>query len=331
MNTITIARQTVPQTAALAPMASVADTAYRTLCAEHGACMTTGELVSAKGLCYGSKGSAELCRITAAERPMGLQLFGSEPDFIAEAVRMLLDFQPDWIDLNMGCPVPKVVNQGAGSALMKTPELAEECLKAAVRSAEGKVAVTVKMRIGWDAQSINAVDFAKRMEAAGAETIAVHARTRTQFYSGNADWSQIAAVKQAVHVPVIGNGDITCGADAVRMYRETDCDLVMVGRASYGNPWIFEEIIHALDGSPFTPPDVEARLREMLRHMRMILDNSEKSEQLAMREARKHALWYLRGYPGAAAFRARSAGLCTYADAEALAADYLAYRASKSK
>lgn len=331
MNTITIARQTVPQTAALAPMASVADTAYRTLCAEHGACMTTGELVSAKGLCYGSKGSAELCRITAAERPMGLQLFGSEPDFIAESVRMLLDFQPDWIDLNMGCPVPKVVNQGAGSALMKTPELAEECLKAAVRSAEGKVAVTVKMRIGWDAQSINAVDFAKRMEAAGAEAIAVHARTRTQFYSGNADWSQIAAVKQAVHVPVIGNGDITCGADAVRMYRETGCDLVMVGRASYGNPWIFEEIIHALDGSPFTPPDVEARLREMLRHMRMILDNSEKSEQLAMREARKHALWYLRGYPGAAAFRARSAGLCTYADAEALAADYLAYRASRSK
>lgn len=331
MNTITIARQTVPQTAALAPMASVADTAYRTLCAEHGACMTTGELVSAKGLCYGSKGSAELCRITAAERPMGLQLFGSEPDFIAEAVRMLLDFQPDWIDLNMGCPVPKVVNQGAGSALMKTPELAEKCLKAAVRSAEGKVAVTVKMRIGWDAQSINAVDFAKRMEAAGAEAIAVHARTRTQFYSGNADWSQIAAVKQAVHVPVIGNGDITCGADAVRMYRETGCDLVMVGRASYGNPWIFEEIIHALDGSPFTPPDVEARLREMLRHMRMILDNSEKSDQLAMREARKHALWYLRGYPGAAAFRARSAGLCTYADAEALAADYLAYRASRSK
>lgn len=326
MNTITIARQTVPQTASLAPMASVADTAYRTLCAEHGACMTTGELVSAKGLCYGSKGSAELCRITAAERPMGLQLFGSEPDFIGEAVRMLLDFQPDWIDLNMGCPVPKVVNQGAGSALMKTPELAEECLKAAVRAAEGKVAVTIKMRIGWDAEHINAVEFAKRMEAAGAEAIAVHARTRTQFYSGNADWKQIAAVKQAVSVPVIGNGDITSGADAVRMYRETGCDLVMVGRASYGNPWIFEEIIHALNGTAFTPPDVESRLREMLRHMRMILDHSEKSEQLAMREARKHALWYLRGYPGAAAFRARSAGLCTYADAEALAADYLAYR-----
>lgn len=331
MKTVTIARQTVPQTAALAPMASVADTAYRTLCTEYGACMTTGELVSAKGLCYGSKGSAELCRITPAERPMGLQLFGSEPEFIAEAVQRIMPFQPDWIDLNMGCPVPKVVNQGAGSALMKTPRLAEECLKAAVRAADGQCAVTIKMRIGWDAEHINAVDFAKRMESAGAEAIAVHARTRTQYYSGNADWKQIAAVKAAVSVPVIGNGDITSGADAVRMYRETGCDLVMVGRASYGNPWIFEEIIHALDGTPFVQPDVEQRLHEMLRHIRMILDNSEKSEQLAMREARKHALWYLRGYPGAAAFRARSAGLVTYADAEQLVADYLAYRAEKKR
>lgn len=327
MKTVTIARQTVPQTAALAPMASVADTAYRTLCAEYGACMTTGELVSAKGLCYGSKGSAELCRITAAERPMGLQLFGSEPDFIAEAVKRILPFAPDWIDLNMGCPVPKVVNQGAGSALMKTPQLAEDCLKAAVKAAEGKCAVTVKMRIGWDSAHINAVEFAKRMESGGAEAIAVHARTRTQYYSGNADWSQIAAVKAAVSVPVIGNGDIASGADALRMYRETGCDLVMVGRASYGNPWIFSEIVHAVDGKSFTQPDVETRLREMLRHIRMILDHSEKTEQLAMREARKHALWYLRGYPGAAAFRARSAGLCTYADAEQLVADYLASRA----
>lgn len=331
MKTVTIARQTVPQTAALAPMASVADTAYRTLCTEYGACMTTSELVSAKGLCYGSKGSAELCRITPAERPMGLQLFGSEPEFIAEAVQRIMPFQPDWIDLNMGCPVPKVVNQGAGSALMKTPRLAEECLKAAVRAADGQCAVTIKMRIGWDAEHINAVDFAKRMESAGAEAIAVHARTRTQYYSGNADWKQIAAVKAAVSVPVIGNGDITSGADAVRMYRETGCDLVMVGRASYGNPWIFEEIIHALDGTPFVQPDVEQRLHEMLRHIRMILDNSEKSEQLAMREARKHALWYLRGYPGAAAFRARSAGLVTYADAEQLVADYLAYRSERQR
>lgn len=323
MKTVLIAGHEVPQTAALAPMASVADTSYRLLCTKQGACMTTGELVSAKGLCYGSKGSAELCRITPEERPMGLQLFGSEPEFIGEAVQRILPFHPDFIDLNMGCPVPKVVNQGAGSALMKTPELAETLMKTAVRSADGACPVTVKMRIGWDAEHINAVSFAKRMEAAGAAAITVHGRTRTQFYSGRADWSQIAAVKQVVSVPVIGNGDITCGADALRMYAETGCDLVMVGRASYGNPWIFEEIACAVSGETFTPPEIPERLQEMLRHIRMILDRSEKKEPLAMREARKHALWYLRGYPGAAAFRARSATLNSYAEAEQLVQDYL--------
>ena len=254
---------------------------------------------------------------------MGLQLFGSEPEFIAEAVKRLLPFQPDWIDLNMGCPVPKVVNQGAGSALMKTPELAEAVMRAAVRAADGAVPVTVKMRTGWDAASVNAVEFAKRMEAAGAAAITVHGRTRMQYYSGTADWAPIAAVKTAVQVPVIGNGDVQSGADALRMYRETGCDLVMVGRATYGNPWIFEEIAHALAGEPYEAPDVRTRLNEMLRHIRMILEMSEKSEQLAMREARKHALWYLRGRPGAAAFRARSASLETYADAEALVREYL--------
>ena len=324
MKMVTIAGQTVPQTAALAPMASVADTAYRTRCRAYGACMTTGELVSAKGLCYGSRGSAELCRITEAERPMGLQLFGAEPEFIAEAVRRMLPFQPDWIDLNMGCPVPKVVNQGAGSALMKTPELAEALVRAAVTAAEGRVGITVKMRIGWDAEHIHAADFARRMEQAGAAAITVHGRTRTQFYGGTADWTQIAAVRKAVSVPVIGNGDIQSGEDALRMYRETGVDLVMVGRASYGNPWIFTEIAHAVEGKPYASPDVEARLNEMLLHIRMILDTSGKSERLAMREARKHALWYLRGRPGAAAFRARSAALESYADAEQLVRDYLA-------
>ncbi|MBR6420111.1 MAG: tRNA dihydrouridine synthase DusB [Oscillospiraceae bacterium] len=323
MREVTICGQRVPQTAALAPMASVADTAYRTLCKQHGACMTTGELISAKGLCYGSKGSAELCRITEAERPMGLQLFGSEPEFMAEGVRRMLDFAPDWIDINMGCPVPKVVTQGAGSALMKTPELAEEIVRAAVKAADGKLPITVKMRIGWDEAHVNAAEFAKRMEGAGADTICVHGRTRTQFYSGEADWSQIAAVKQAVSVPVIGSGDVTSGEDALRMYRETGCDLVMVGRATYGNPWIFEEIAAAVAGKPYQAPEVPERLREMLRHIRMILDTSDKPEKLAMREARKHALWYLRGEPHAAAFRARSAQLSTYAEAEALVAEYL--------
>ena len=329
MKQITLAGITMPQTAALAPMASVADTAYRLLCREHGACMVTGELVSAKGLCYGSRGSAELCRITDAERPMGLQLFGSEPEFIAEAVRRLLPFRPDFIDLNMGCPVPKVVNQGAGAALMKTPELAGQLMREAVKAADGACPVTVKMRTGWDAESVCAAEFAKRMEAEGAAFITVHGRTRTQFYSGNADWKPIAAVKRAVKVPVIGNGDVTDGASALRMYAETGCDLVMAGRATYGNPWLFAEIEAAVSGGTFTPPDAEARLHEMLRHIRMILERSEKSERLAMREARKHALWYLKGYPGASAFRGRSASLESYADAEQLVRDYLAYYAAQ--
>lgn len=322
MKFVTIAGRTVPQTAALAPMASVADTAYRRLNMEHGACMSTGELVSAKGLCYGSQGSAALCRITPSERPMGLQLFGSEPAFIAEAVKLLLPYEPDWIDLNMGCPVPKVVNGGAGSALMRNPKLAAELVQAAVNAAEN-TPVTVKMRIGWDESSVNAVTFAKNVEAAGAAAICVHGRTRTQFYNGTADWSQIAAVKQAVSVPVIGNGDVKSGSECMRMYEETGCDLVMVGRATYGNPWIFNEITAAVEGKEFIPPTIEERLTEMLRHIRMMLDESEKSEALAMREVRKHALWYLRGRPGAAAFRAACCDLKSYADAETLAARYL--------
>ena len=322
MKYVTIAGVTVPQTAALAPMASVADTAYRRLHMEHGACMCTGELVSAKGLCYGSKGSAELCRISQRERPMGLQLFGSEPEFIGQAVEMLLAYAPQWIDLNMGCPVPKVVGGGAGSALMRTPKLAAELVRAAVAHAEG-TPVTVKMRIGWDENSINAVEFAKTVEAAGAAAICVHGRTRSQFYNGTADWSQIAAVKRAVSVPVIGNGDVKSGADCLRMYEETGCDLVMVGRATYGNPWIFDEITAAVEGKAFTKPTIEQQLQEMLRHIRMMLEESDKSEALAMREVRKHALWYLRGRSGAAAFRAACCNLQSYADAEALAARYL--------
>lgn len=322
MKQIHILGMTVPQTAALAPMASVADTAYRLLCTQHGACMTTSELISAKGLCYGSKGSAELCRITDAERPMGLQLFGAEPEFISKAVTMLAEYQPDWIDLNMGCPVPKVVGQGAGSALMRTPELAAKIVDAAVKAA-GNTPVAVKMRIGWDENSVNAVPFARLMESAGSSALTVHGRTRTQFYGGSADWHQIAAVKQAVGIPVIGNGDITSGSDARRMYHETGCDLVMVGRASYGNPWIFEDIAHTVNGESYTYPDIETRLKEMLRHIRMILDHSEKSETLAMREVRKHALWYFRGKPGAAAFRARCCTLSNFADAEKLVDEYL--------
>lgn len=321
MQTITIGSHTFEKTAALAPMAGVADASYRILAKEHGAVLLVSEMISAKGLCYDSKGSAELCRITDAERPMALQLFGSEPEFIARAAAMVQEYNPDFIDLNMGCPVPKVVNTGAGSALMKTPDLAAECVRAAVK--ESSVPVTVKMRIGWDADHINAAEFAKAMETAGAAAITVHGRTKTQLYSGNADWSQIAAVKAAVSVPVIGNGDICSAQDAAAMYAQTGCDLVAVGRATYGNPWIFKEIDSYFKGIPYTPPTPEERMEMMLRHIRMIVKSSKKPPEIAIREARKHASWYMTGHFGAAAFRARCYNLSSYEEAERLAEDFL--------
>ncbi len=321
MQTITIGNHTFDKTAALAPMAGVADASYRLLAKEHGAVLTVSEMISAKGLCYDSKGSAELCRITEAERPMALQLFGSEPEFIARAAALVQEYRPDFIDLNMGCPVPKVVNTGAGSALMKTPELAAECVRAAVR--ESSVPVTVKMRIGWNETQINAVDFAKCMEAAGAAAITIHGRTRSQLYAGKADWSQIAAVKRAVSVPVIGNGDICTAEDAAAMYERTGCDLVAVGRATYGNPWIFREIDSYFRGIPYTPPTPEERMDMMLRHIRMIVEHSPKPPEIAIREARKHASWYMTGHFGAAAFRARCYNLSSYEEAQRLAEDFL--------
>lgn len=321
MQTITIGNHTFNKTAALAPMAGVADESYRRLAKEQGAVLLVSEMISAKGLCYDSKGSAELCRITETERPMALQLFGSEPEFIARACALVQEYRPDFIDLNMGCPVPKVVNTGAGSALMKTPELAAECVRAAVR--ESSVPVTVKMRIGWDAEHINAVEFAQAMEQAGAAAITVHGRTKTQLYTGHADWSQIAAVKRAVSVPVIGNGDICSAQDAAAMYEQTGCDLVAVGRATYGNPWIFKEIDSYFQGIPYTPPTPEERMEMMLRHIRMIVEGSKKPPEVAIREARKHASWYMTGYHGAAGFRARCYNLSSYEEAQRLAEDFL--------
>lgn len=327
IHTIEIAGITVNQTAALAPMAGVADTVYRQLCCEKGAVMCVSEMISAKGLCYNSKGSAELCRITDAERPMGLQLFGSEPEFIAKAVSLLQEYQPDWIDLNMGCPVPKVVNTGAGSALMKTPELAAECVRAAVQ--ESSVPVTVKMRIGWDAEQINAVPFAQQIEAAGAAALTVHGRTKAMLYSGKADWNVIREVKEAVHIPVIGNGDVTSASECIQMYQTTGVDLVAVGRASYGNPWIFQEIDSYFRNVPYSPPTPEQRMEMMLRHIRMIMEHSEKPPALAIREARKHASWYMTGYKEAAVFRARCYQLSDYAQAQRLAEDFLALNHSE--
>lgn len=318
MEYMNIGNVKIKKTAALAPMASVADRAYRILNREFGASYTVSELISAKGLCYNDKKTEELCRVTERERPFALQLFGSEPEFIAKAVRICSGFKPDIIDINMGCPVPKVAGNGAGAALMKDTPLAAEIVSAAVSVSE--VPVTVKIRRGWDEEHINAVKFAVEMEKAGASAVAVHGRTRNQMYSGKSDMNIIKEVKQAVSVPVIGNGDVTSLEECIKMYEYTSCDLVMIGRASYGNPWIFKEISAYYEGEKFTPPTLDERLETMLYHIRLAL--SDKPEHIAIQEARKHSAWYLTGMYEAASFRAKCYSLSSYEDAVKLAKEF---------
>ncbi len=318
MEYINIGNVKIEKTACLAPMASVADRSYRVINREFGACYTVSEMISAKGLCYSDRKTEELCRIVSQERPCGLQIFGSEPEFMAKATEICLKFNPDIIDINMGCPVPKVAGNGSGSALMKDKGLASEIVKS-VKDVS-TVPVTVKIRSGWDEDSINAVEFAEAMQLAGADAIAIHGRTRTQYYSGKADWNIIKNVKKSVTVPVIANGDVKSLDDCLKMYEETNCDLVMIGRASYGNPWIFKEIDSYFKNMEYTPPTLDERLETMLCHLRLSL--KDKPEAIAMREARKHTAWYLTGMYGAAQFRARCYSLSSYDEAVKLAEDF---------
>ncbi|MGN1481746.1 tRNA dihydrouridine synthase DusB [Porcipelethomonas sp.] len=322
MEYLKIGNVKIKKTAALAPMASVADRSYRILCREYGACYTVSELISAKGLCYNDKKTAELCTVTNGERPMALQIFGDDPEFMKKAAEICMKYEPDIIDINMGCPVPKVVNNNSGSALMKDTARAAEIVKA-VKSVSG-VPVTVKIRKGWDKALVNAAEFAKAMEQAGADAIAVHGRTKDQMYSGKADWDIIKQVRESVSVPVIGNGDIDSLESCLAMYEQTGCDLVMIGRATYGNPFIFREIDSYFENLPYSPPSVEERMEVMLYHIRLILSQlGKENEEKAMKEARKHASWYMKGLYGAAGFRAKCYGLSTYDDALRLAEEFL--------
>ncbi len=309
------------RTAALAPMAGVADSAFRQICKEFGACYLVGEMASAKGMHYSDKKTARLLTVREQERPIAVQLFGDEPEILAEAARKALAFQPDVIDINMGCPAPKVAGNGGGSALMKNPALAARITEAVVRAVD--LPVTVKFRKGWDDQSVNAVEFARAIEQSGAAAVTVHGRTRQQYYAPPVDLDIIAAVKQAVSIPVIGNGDCIDLPSVMKMYEYTKCDLVMIGRGALGSPWIFRQVDRYLtDGTVLRDPSLPERMQVMLRHIKLICEN--KGESGGMREARKHAAWYMKGMRGAPAFRKQSGELCTYADAEKLAADVLA-------
>lgn len=301
----------------LAPMAGVTDTSFRLLCRRFGAEYTVSEMVSAKALCYeqrshrkesGASCTAQLARITKEEAPMAVQLFGSEPEFMAEAARLLesgeyrgcaSEVAPAAIDINMGCPVRKITGNGEGSALMKTPEVAEAIVRA-VRSAVS-LPVTIKIRAGWDAEHINAVELARRLEAAGADLICVHARTREQLYAPGIMPEVIAEVKAAVKIPVVGNGDIFSAEDALKMKKDTGCDGVMIGRGAMGHPWIFREIVDALEGKQTPAMSLDERLSVAAEHLDAML--ADKGERTGVAEAKKHMAWYISGIPGAAAAR----------------------------
>ena len=284
----------------LAPLAGITDAPMRRLCHRQGAALTYTEMVSCKGMWYGDRNTGKLLYTYRDEQPVGYQIFGHEPEVMAYAAREISSMPGKLIDINFGCPVPKIVKNGEGSALLKNPDLIYDIVAAVVKNTDKPV--TAKIRTGWDKDSINVVEVAHAISAAGASAIAVHARTREQYYSGKADWSMIASVKRAVDIPVIGNDDVTDGKAAISMMDETGCDLVMIGRGALGNPWIFREALAAWRGEEIPPqPSKDEKKAMMISHLEDLTEL--KGEYAAVREMRKHVGWYLKGVPGAAAFR----------------------------
>ena len=291
---------TLPNNLILAPMAGVTDLPFRLLCKEQGAGLLCMEMVSAKAILYKNRNTESLLEIDPRENPVSLQLFGSDPEIISTIAHQIEERPFDILDLNMGCPVPKIVNNGEGSALMKNPKLAGEIIRRTVRAIDKPV--TVKIRKGFDGEHINAVEMAKIAEDAGAAAVAVHGRTREQFYSGKADWDIIRQVKEAVSIPVIGNGDLLTAEDVIAMEEQTGCDGFMIARGAQGNPWIFRQILHYFEtGEHLAKPTLEEVTQMILRHARMMLEF--KGEYIGIREIRKHAAWYTAGYPNSARLR----------------------------
>ena len=286
----------------LAPMAGVADRAFRHMCKKYGADGVVTEMISSKATVFEDKKTKELARIDDFERPCALQLFGSEPETMARAASLCMEFSPDIIDINMGCPVHKVVSSGDGSALMKNPALAYEIMKAVVDAVGEKIPVTVKIRRGFDKDHINAVEIALLAQKAGVDAVFVHARTREQMYAPPCEYSTIKDVKEAVSIPVIGNGDIYCAQDAARMISETGCDGVMIGRGALGNPYLFAQVKHYLNtGETLAFQSAKDKLEDIKEHMSLLV--ADKGEAVAAAECRKHLAWYIKGVRGAAALR----------------------------
>ncbi|KKY01648.1 TIM barrel oxidoreductase NifR3 [Paraclostridium benzoelyticum] len=306
----------------LSPMAGVTDLPFRLICKEQDCGMLYTEMINAKALCYDDQNTKKMLKIEEEEHPVAVQIFGSDPAFMGGAAEILNEYPNEILDINMGCPAPKVVKNGDGSALMRTPKLAEEVLKSVVKNS--KKPVTLKIRKGWDDNNINAVEIAKIAEASGISALAIHGRTREQYYSGKADWDIIAKIKENINIPVIGNGDVFEVEDAINMINKTNCDAIMIGRGAQGNPWIFKRINHYMKTGEILPePTGEEKINAALKHLKLAID--EHGEYVAVREMRKHIAWYLKGLRGSAKLRDEINKIESYEEVVNKLRDYLSH------